>query len=224
MERALTGIGRPAAGRRKTSRVPNFIELLGSEAWQRLPAAVQARFAPHDLTREYHVTYQGRMHVRASWIGRCLAHMCRWMGTPVAPFVHEDVSVSVRVFDDRERTGTVWERRYHFPGRAPVTVSSTKQVEADGTLVEALGAGLRMRLKVFEHRGELHFLSTGYFFQLGALRIDLPAWMLPGPTLVTHVDLGDGQFLFTMHTAHPRWGQMYEQSGRFTAHTPEARS
>jgi hypothetical protein len=221
MERALTGIGSHETGR---PRVPNFIELLGVEAWHRLPGAVRARFAPHDLTREYEVLYQGRMRVRASWLGRCLAHLCRWMGTPVVPFVHEDVPVSVRVFDNPDRTGTVWERRYHFPGRTPVTVSSTKQVEPDGTLVEALGAGLRMRLKVFERRGELHFLSNGYCFQIGALRIDLPQWLLPGPTLVTHVDLGAGQFLFSMHTAHRRWGEMYEQNGRFTAFEPEATS
>jgi hypothetical protein len=198
-------------------RVPDFVELLGRQAWQRLPEAVRARFAPHDLAKPYEVLYEGRMHVRASWLGRCIAHVCRLIGTPVAPYVDEDVPVSVRVFDDAARTGTVWERRYHFPGRDPVTVSSTKQVESDGTLVEALGAGLRMRLRVFEHRGELHFLSTGYYFQIGRLRIELPAWMLPGPTLVTHADLGGGQFLFTMHTAHRRFGEMYEQSGRFAA-------
>jgi Domain of unknown function (DUF4166) len=217
MEQALDRTEGRRLRERAGSRVPDFVELLGRDAWQRLPAAVRARFAPHDLARPYEVLYEGRMHVRASWLGRCLARLCRLMGTPVAPFVHENVPVSVKVFDNATRTGTVWERCYHFPGRDPVTVSSTKQVEADGTLVEALGAGLRMRLRVFEHRGELHFLSTGYYFQLGELCIDLPAWMLPGPTLVTHADLGDGTFLFTMHTAHRRWGDMYEQGGRFAA-------
>src|SRR5262245_58282710 len=221
MEQALDRIGRGALEERRRPRVPDFIELLGHEAWQRLPAAVRARFAPHDLSRPYEVFYRGRMRVRASLLGRCFAHLCRLIGTPVVPFVHEDVPVSVRVFDNAARTGTVWERRYHFPGRDPVTVSSTKQVEADDTLVEALGAGLRMRLRVFEHRGELHFLSIGYYFQLGPIRFDLPAWLLPGPTLVTHVDLGHGEFLFTMHTAHRRWGEMYEQSGCFTANEPE---
>jgi hypothetical protein len=221
MEQALTGIGTQESGRRRAPRVPNFVELLGRQAWERLPVAVQARFEPHDTTRPYEIFYHGRMHVRGSLLGRCFAQLCRLVGTPVAPFVHENVPVSVRVFDNSERTGTVWERCYHFPGRAAVTVSSTKQMEADGTLVEALGAGLRMRLRVFEQHGELHFLSTSYYFQLGALRIALPDWMLPGPTLVTHADLGGGHFLFTMHTAHPRWGAMYEQSGRFTASKPE---
>lgn len=224
MEQALDRIGGRTLGERGGPRVPNFIELLGREAWQRLPAAVRARFAPHDIAQPYEVFYRGRMRVRASLLGRCFAHLCRLIGTPVAPFVHEDVPVAVRVFDNEARTGTVWERRYYFPGRDPVTVSSTKQVEADGTLVEALGAGLRMRLRVSEHCGELHFLSTGYYFQLGPVRFDLPAWVLPGPTLVTHVDLGQGEFLFTMHTAHRRLGQMYEQIGCFTAHEPEVES
>jgi hypothetical protein len=155
------------------------------------------------------------MAVEASLLGRCYAQLCRLIGTPVAPFVHEDVPVTVRVFDKPGAGGTVWERRYDFPGRAPVIVSSTKQVESDGTLVESLGAGLRMRLRVFERDGALHFLSTGYFFQIGRLRISLPSWLPPGATHVVHEDRGGGRFLFSMHTAQPGNKAMYRQSGLF---------
>lgn len=196
------------------ARSPNFRALLGAKAWRRLPAAVRERFA-HDHAAARVVVYRGRMIVKASLLGRCVAQVCRLIGTPVAPFVHCDVPVTVRVFDKPDVRGTVWERRYDFPGRAPVTVSSTKQVEGDGTLVEALGAGLRMRLKVFERDGALHFLSTGYFFQIGRLRIELPAWLPPGATHVIHEDRGGGRFLFTMHTAQPGHDAMYWQSGLF---------
>jgi hypothetical protein len=199
---------------KRSSGIPDFRALLGPAAWQRLPAAVQHRFAAHSRATEATV-YRGTMQVRASLLGICLAHLCRLIGTPVAPFVHEQVPVVVRVFDDAERSGTVWERRYEFPGRAPIVVSSVKRVEADGTLVEALGAGLRMQLRVFESEGALHFLSTGYFFQLGRWRIALPAWSLPGPTHVTHQDQGNGRFRFTMHTRHRRFGELYWQSGTF---------
>ena len=167
------------------ARSPNFPALLGAKAWRRLPAAVRERFA-HDHAAARVVVYRGRMLIKASLLGRCVAQVCRLIGTPVAPFVHDDVPVTVRVFDKPDAGGTVWERRYDFPGRAPVVVSSTKQVEGDGSLVEALGAGLRMRLKVFERDGALHFLSTGYFFQIGRLRIDLPTWLPPGATHVIH--------------------------------------
>ena len=41
--------------------------------------------------------YRGTMQVRASLLGICLAHLCRLIGTPVAPFVHEQVPVVVRL-------------------------------------------------------------------------------------------------------------------------------
>ena len=89
-------------------------------------------------------------------------------------------------------------------------------MEQDGTLVEALGAGLRMRLEVFERDHALHFLSTGYFFQIGRLRIVLPNWLPPGATHVVHEDHGGGRFLFTMHTAQPGDDATYFQSGLFS--------
>jgi hypothetical protein len=195
-------------------RVPDFRAMLGPTAWERLAPAVRQRFAAHAHEPAV-VTYRGTMSVRASFAGRCLAHLCRCIGTPVAPFVHERVPVVVRVFDEPDGSGTVWERRYEFPGHAPTVVSSTKQLQRDGTLVEALGCGLRMRLDVFESDGALHFLSTGYFFQLGSLRFELPAWLPPGITHVTHEDQGERGFRFTMRTDHARWGEMYLQSGSF---------
>jgi hypothetical protein len=118
-------------------------------------------------------------------------------------------------FDRPDGSGTVWERIYQFDGHAPVVVTSVKQVE-DGHLVEALGAGLRMRLQVFESEGALHFVSTGYYFQLGWIRIPLPGWLSPGTTHVVHEDQGDGRFRFTMRTAHAGHGALYDQSGLFS--------
>jgi len=193
-------------------RVPDFCRLLGPVAWQRLPPAVRARFAGH---ADAVTLYRGRMRVTASWWGRLFAHACRLIGTPVAPFEGADVPVTVRVYDRADGSGTVWERRYEFPGRAPTIVSSTKQLDDDGALVEALNAGLHMRLAVFEEARALHFVSKGYFFRVGRLCVDLPAWFLPGPTHVVHEDLGDGHFRFAMHTEHRRLGQMFHQEGVF---------
>src|SRR5687767_14234962 len=83
---------------KQSSAIPDFRALLGPAAWQRLPGAVQQRFATHSRAAEATV-YRGTMQVRASLLGICLAHLCRLIGTPVAPFVHEQVPVVVRVFD-----------------------------------------------------------------------------------------------------------------------------
>jgi len=194
------------------SRHPDFHLLLGDAAWQRLPAAVRARFGCPALTGAVTI-YRGRAQVAASLAGRVLAQLCRLIGTPVAPFVGDEVPVIVRVIDTPE--GVIWERRYEFVGHAPVIVRSTKQLDEEGMLVEVLNAGLHMRLRVFEERGELHFLSTGYVFRIGPLRFRLPGWFLPGATHVVHQDLGEGRFRFRMTTTHHWFGRMFSQDGVF---------
>lgn len=209
--RELDESGVPAS-RNRTDRRPDFRKLLGPVAWENLPPAVRARFAieAHDGKT---TVYRGQMQVKASLGGRWFAQLCRLIGTPVAPFVGAEVPVHVGVFDCAE--GVVWERRYEFPGRAPTIVRSIKQVDVDGTLIEALNAGLHMRLRVYEDRGAVHFVSIGYFFRAGWLRFSLPDWFLPGTTHVIHEDQGNGRFRFTMQTEHRWFGEMFFQDGIF---------
>jgi hypothetical protein len=191
--------------------IPDFARLLGADAWSRLPAAVRARFGieAHAAAATHYV---GNTVVRASIAGRALAHLCRCIGTPVAPYVGESVPLRVRVY--RNDDGIVWERRYAFAGRECV-VKSTKQLDGNA-LVEKLGAGLHMRLRVFEVQGALNFVSDGYFFRVGQLTLPLPDWFLPGGTHVTHCDLGDGRFRFTMRTHHSWFGELFFQDGVFS--------
>jgi hypothetical protein len=209
---AIDRAGIDAVGGSTGQRRPDFRQLLGEAAWSNLPRAVQARFGSrahcgHDTL------YRGSMSVRASVCGRILAHVCRLIGTPVAPWTGEQVRMHVRVFECA--TGIVWERKYEFADHAPVVVRSTKQLDSDGHLVESLGAGLHMRLRVYEALGQLHFLSSGYYFAIGALRIALPGWFLPGTTHVIHADLGAGNFRFSMVTRHRWLGELYAQHGVF---------
>jgi hypothetical protein len=102
-------------------------------------------------------------------------------------------------------------------------VHSTKVIGADGVLVEELPARLRMPLDVYERQGVLHFVSKGYYFDLGfrlgtgTAKINLPWWLSPGTTHVEHIDETDGWFRFTMTVNHPVLGEVFYQTGRFHA-------
>ena len=184
--------------------------LLGKVAWQRLPAAVRARF-PHPAVA---VDYVGEFEiVRASLLGRLIAWFCLLLGTPVVPRTGEHVPAVVRV-GPTER-GVAWNREYRWPRNPANLVRSTKVVGADGTLVEELPARLCMPLDVYESAGVLHFVSRGYYFRLGASRLWVPHWLSPGTTHVEHEDEGAGWFRFTMTVRHPLFGELFYQTGRF---------
>lgn len=195
-------------------------EVLGATAWQRLPAAVRARFdeaAPD-------VTYAGAFEVvQASALGRLFAWLGVLVGTPVVPRIGNNVDARVSV--RRTRDGVEWRREYRWHHAVDV-VTSTKLVR-EGGLVERLPARLNMPLDVREEHGVLVFESRGYYFDLGInglfdLRLPLPAALSPGRTRVEHIELGHGWFRFTLVVTHPWFGELFFQSGRFCAADEEA--
>jgi len=192
--------------------------VLGQAAWGRLPPAVRARFGEPVLA----VDYVGEFEiVRASFLGRVLAWLCQLIGTPVVPRTGRNVAAVVRVGPTQQ--GVTWNREYRWPDRSRCLVRSTKVIGAEGALVEKLPAKLCMPLHVFERSGALHFVSRGYYFELGKringapIRLPLPGWLSPGTTHVEHVDEAGGWFRFTMTVTHPLFGELFYQTGRFRA-------
>ena len=184
--------------------------VLGHEAWMRLPEAVRERFGDTDAT------YAGAFEVvRAAWLGQLFAWLGRCIGTPVAPRTGENVEARVRVRPNAE--GVAWLREYRWDDGSTDLVESTKVVTPDLTLIEKLPARLCMPLNTYEEHGVVHFVSLGYFFDLWLFRLWLPDFLTPGITHVEHIDLGHGWFRFTMTVTHPRFGEMFFQTGRFCA-------
>jgi hypothetical protein len=73
---------------------------------------------------------------------------------------------------------------------------------------------VRKPLRTFRHHA-LVFRSAGYFLQLFGRRVALPAWMTPGALAVTHTELGNGKFGFTLGLDHPWFGALIYQSAIF---------
>lgn len=211
----------PPSLRRPADVAPRRLDLaglVGAEGWGRLPAAVRRRFGIEHGA----VTYIGRMELRCSAMGRVHALLSRLFGSPLCGATASNVPTSVRVFDDG-CGGMVWERSFHTNGdRAPHVVGSTKQLGADGHLLERTQGGLAMDLAVFEEDGALVFESRRFALILGRLRLPVPALLTPGTCRVMHTDLGDGLFRFDLDMCHPLWGNTFHQSGVFVDPDPEA--
>jgi len=142
--------------------------LIGETQWLSLPVAVRARFAEHAASAEYAGTFD---EVSASFAGKLLATCCRLLGTPVAPFTGSNVPATVNVFATTDG-GTAWQRTYRFAGRKACVVESVKRLSREGTLVEALPAGMRMALDVYAGDGVLHFMHASSPRNYGKVVLD----------------------------------------------------
>ena len=199
--------------------------LAGAAAWARLPAAVQRRFG----TAHADVSYQGHLNLRCSLIGHLYAALTRPWGGPLTHINTTAMPATVNV-SHNGRGGVVWERRFHTGvdtqngsgssthngNDADRTVRSTKELGADGTLLERTDGGLAMSLDVLEEDGALVFRSRRFWWVVAGLRIPVPTLLTPGTCRVAHTDLGAGQFRFTLSMVHPLWGETFHQSGVFT--------
>ena len=95
----------------------------------------------------------------------------------------------------------------------PQVIHSSKRFAGPTGLEEYVGRGVGMTLTVDAREGALIFRSRDYFFELFGRRLILPAWLTPGAIYVTHAELPDGKFSFTLQVIHPRFGLLHPPDG-----------
>ncbi|MES2674291.1 MAG: DUF4166 domain-containing protein [Pseudomonadota bacterium] len=187
---------------------------MGAE-WSRLNPNVQERFATEPALTEQ-VFYRGIMEtVECSLFGKIFAQLTRPVVNPLTPYKGKNVPLDVILYRKPGMPGVYWQRTYYHLGRAPYTVTSVKGQGSNGGLTESVGAGFGMELSVSAEEGSLVFRSTRYIWALGKFRVPLPHLLTPGETRVTHQDLGDGTFRFTISMDHLWLGRTFYQTGIF---------
>ena len=192
-----------------------FLRLIGREAWEKLPAAVQARFAKR-LSGDAVALYRGRV-IRSGFspTGWMLSQLLRLVGAPLPISRDTDVPAVVSVSEDGAGGGQVWSRLYGRRAGFPQVIHSAKRFAGPTGLEEYIGRGIGMALNVDAMADGLRFSSDHYFLLVRGKRLRLPAWLGPGLTVVEHHDLGSGCFIFSLSLVHPLFGLLVEQHALF---------
>ena len=188
---------------------------VGEYAWTKLDSEVRRRFSEKPAG-EACIRFVGTMHrVSMSRAGWLFAQACRAIGTPITIHEGTDVPVDIRLRPDPERGGVAWHRTYRFAGQREFTVSSTKCLDAKNDIVEHIGRGFRMLLKLTVENHGLVFRSIRYEVQCLGHMFRIPSWLTPGQTTVTHHPCDSGRFRFTLRVVHPLLGETFYQEGVF---------
>jgi hypothetical protein len=197
--------------------------LMPETDWQSLPVAVRRRFSKR-LAHGQSIVYAGE--IVESWMSRagwCLAQAARLIGGPL-PLTRSPARANAHVPGVVSVTGgmggQIWTRLYARRKGFPQVIHSSKRFAGPTGLEEYVGFGIGMALKVYARDGALVFRSKDYFVQLAGRRFFLPAWLTPGTLYVTHADLPDGKFSFTLQIFHPRLGLIIRQMAIFRDAAP----
>jgi hypothetical protein len=154
-----------------------------------------------------------------SRVGRILAQMARLIGAPLPTSTDAHVPMVVTVTEDMATGGQIWTRLCTRRDGFPQIINSSKRFAGPTGVEEYLGHGISMALTIHALAGALVFRSAGYFFRVFGRRWRLPRFLSPGAVTVSHRELGEGRFEFTLDIDHPVFGKLIHQSAAFTETT-----
>jgi hypothetical protein len=217
-----------------------FRALMTEKDWASLPPSIRRRFSK-SLKGGQSAVYSGEiLESQMSRAGWWLAQAARLIGGPLplarsanvrapnlhaprlhapnlhAPNLHAPSVVTVT----EGMGGQIWTRLYARRSGFPQVIHSAKRFGGPTGLEEYVGCGVGMALKVYARDGALIFRSQGYFVEAFGRRVFLPAWLTPGTLYVTHAELPDGKFSFTLQIFHPRLGLLIRQMAIFREVAP----
>jgi uncharacterized protein DUF4166 len=192
-----------------------FRALVPEADWGKLPLPIRRRFSKRLADGETAVYVGEILEAHLSRAGWLLAQLLRLIGAPLSTACDAHVPSVVTVTEEVATGGQIWTRLYARRRSFPQVIHSSKRFAGRTGLEEYVGYGIGMALTVAVADRALVFRSDGYFIEILAHRFFLPAWTTPGALSVTHAEIGDGRFLFTLEIVHPRFGLMVRQSAAF---------
>jgi hypothetical protein len=192
-----------------------FRALVPDAAWAQLPPAVRHRFSKRFAAGEAAVYIGEVLEMRMSLLGRWLAQAARLIGSPFPTECGTKLPTVVTVSEDGATSGQNWTRLYVRRSGFPQIIHSCKRFAGPTGLEEYVGRGVGMALTAHVEKRSLVFRSHHYFFEVLGIRLRLPMWMTPGDLSVTHTELGDGTFRFTLDLSHPAFGELIHQRAIF---------
>lgn len=206
---------RSSAHRHHPSEGELFKKILGQE-WHSLHPDIRRRFDKNPLPGKP-LHYTGTMsELACSRFGRLLGLMTLpFIKGALIPFDDADFPVDIQVYSKPGSPFIFKQRVYRLNRRRPVRFTSYMAESEQGVVLEYVGLGLGMKLRLHVRDGDLHFASDGYFWQVGRWRMPLPEVLTPGRTVLCHRNEGPDRFHIRIEIRHKWFGTSFTQAGAF---------
>ncbi len=192
-----------------------FKKILGPR-WLTLHPDIQRRFDKNPVVGRA-LKYRGELsELTCSRFGKLLGHLTMPMiSGALIPYSDADFPVDIEVYSRPDDPAIYKQRIYRLNGRKPIQFTSYMRESERGEVLEYVGMGLGMKLKLHAEDGNLHFTSDGYFWDLFGWRVPLPGILTPGQTFLSHRNDSPDQFNIRIEIRHCLFGTTFTQVGVF---------
>ena len=192
-----------------------FRKILGSE-WSKLHPDIQQRFAKNPAPGKPLLYYGTLAELRASRFGKLLGFASKpFIQGALIPYDDSGFPVDIQVYGKPGSQNIYKQRIYMLNGRKPVKFTSYMAESERGEVLEYVGLGLGMKLRLHVADGNLHFTSDGYFWDILGWRIPLPGVLTPGQTFLRHCNEAPNRFNVRIEIRHVLFGTTFVQAGVF---------
>jgi Domain of unknown function (DUF4166) len=182
------------------------------DAWGKLPSVIQRHY---QITAPQHsVTVTGTLSIDYPvWIKPILM-FTRLMGALI-DVKGDNNQVTVQKWQTDNPDVLYWQRDIFTEKGTHTVFASRMEYQNTGELIEFVGGGFGIRLKLSVENGTLVYRSQTHLFKLGKWLIPIPDWLALGQALITEKALSNDSFLLDFRIVHPLWGETYRYGGVF---------
>ena len=198
---------------------PLFQQILGKD-WDKLPEVIRRHYRlPSGNILQNRVS--GTMAIDYPWFVTPILKMIRLFGGLIdAKGTNNAVTVDKQVDPDRPDC-IFWRREIIPPDGATIVFASRMEYQQANELIEFIGGGFGLHLKLTVENGRLVYRSNGHLWQVGNIRIPVPDVLMLGHATITETAVSDNEFELDFRIRHPLFGDTYRYGGLFKISQPE---
>jgi hypothetical protein len=190
----------------------SLIQRVLGDDWAALPAVIQRHYqitAPQQA-----IVVTGNMAIDYPRPLTPALKLLRLLGALV-DLKGEQMAVQVRKWQQTDPSVLYWHRHIQAPNGKQCQFASRMVWEQDHELIELVGMGFGIRLKLSVEQGKLIYRSQGHLLKLGPLTLPILDNLLLGSAIISEQALSEDTFLLDFQIVHPLWGKTYYYGGIF---------
>ncbi len=185
--------------------------VLGDD-WTALPPAIQRHY---QITGpQQAITITGKMDIDYPYWLTPVLKLLRLLGALV-DLKGKQMPVQVKKWRQTDPSTLYWLRHIQADNGRQCRFASRMVWQQDHELIELVGMGFGIRLKVSVEQGKLVYRSHGHLLKLGRLTVPIPDYLVLGHAVITEQAISDTTFQLDFQIVHPLWGKLYYYGGVF---------
>jgi hypothetical protein len=195
------------------STTPLMQKVLGDN-WHHLPPVIRRHYQLQDdhLTA---IMVTGTMYVNYPKFVWPMLFITRLMGGLI-DMKGNNMSACVEKWIKADKPDTLfWKRTIHADNGKSTVFSSRMEYQQGNELIEFVGFGFGLYLKLTVENDMLVYRSNGHLWQIGNIKIPIPDVLFLGHATIIETALSDHSFDLDFKINHPLFGVTYSYGGVF---------